>query len=68
MRRVVIRHYGAPGVLDVRETPTPVPGKGDVRIAVGAAGVTCDVLHVRRSTFDVRRSTFDDLQLAIIGN
>src|SRR5947208_2881878 len=39
MRQVVITRYGAPDVLQLREAPDPVPGPGDVRIAVRAAGV-----------------------------
>ena len=45
MRQVVIVRHGAPEVLEVREAPDPVPGDGDVRIAVRAAGVNfADVL------------------------
>jgi NADPH:quinone reductase-like Zn-dependent oxidoreductase len=39
MRQVVITRYGPPEVLQVREAPDPVPGPGEVRIAVRAAGV-----------------------------
>jgi NADPH:quinone reductase-like Zn-dependent oxidoreductase len=39
MREVVISEYGDPSVLQVRERPDPVPGPGQVRIAVRAAGV-----------------------------
>jgi NADPH:quinone reductase-like Zn-dependent oxidoreductase len=45
MREVVFVRYGAPDVLAIRETATPSPGAGDVRIAVRAAGVNfADVL------------------------
>src|SRR4029079_8182478 len=45
MREVVFARYGAPDVLAVRETATPSPGPGEVRIAVRAAGVNfADVL------------------------
>jgi NADPH:quinone reductase-like Zn-dependent oxidoreductase len=39
MRQVVIRRYGAPDVLELREAPNPAPGEGEIRIAVAAAGV-----------------------------
>jgi NADPH:quinone reductase-like Zn-dependent oxidoreductase len=39
MRQMVIVRHGAPEVMQAREAPDPVPGKGQVRIAVRAAGV-----------------------------
>ena len=45
MRQAVIPRYGGPEVFEVREAPDPVPGPGEVRIAVRAAGVNfADVL------------------------
>ncbi len=45
MRQVAITRYGAPEVLQVREREDPVPGQGEVRIRVHAAGVNfSDVL------------------------
>jgi NADPH:quinone reductase-like Zn-dependent oxidoreductase len=45
MRQAVITRRGGPEVLRVRDVPDPVPGPGDVRIAVRAAGVNfADVL------------------------
>lgn len=39
MRQAVIVRRGAPEVIQIREAPDPVPGPGEVRIAVRAAGV-----------------------------
>jgi len=39
MRAVVIPRYGPPEVLEVREFPDPPVGRGEVRIAVKAAGI-----------------------------
>lgn len=39
MREVVITKRGGPDVLQVREAPDPIPGPGQVRIQVAAAGV-----------------------------
>src|SRR4051812_4797603 len=45
MRHMVIVRHGAPDVLQPRDAPDPVPGPGEVRIAVAAAGVNfADVL------------------------
>jgi NADPH2:quinone reductase len=39
MRAVVCRHHGPPSVLALEDLPDPVPGPGQVRLAVHAAGV-----------------------------
>ncbi|MFM9043671.1 MAG: synaptic vesicle VAT-1 family membrane protein [bacterium] len=39
MREVMITRRGGPEVLQVREAPSPLPGAGEVRIDVSAAGV-----------------------------
>ena len=39
MRAVWITGHGGPGALQVRETADPVPGQGQVRIRVSAAGL-----------------------------
>ena len=45
MRQMVIVRHGAPDVLQPREAADPVPGPGEIRIAVRAAGVNfADVL------------------------
>ncbi len=45
MRQVVIPRHGPPEVLELREAPDPVPGEGEVRIRVRAAGVNfADIL------------------------
>jgi NADPH:quinone reductase-like Zn-dependent oxidoreductase len=45
MRNVVITRHGPPEVLEPQEAADPIPGDGDIRIAVRAAGVNfADVL------------------------
>lgn len=45
MREIVFSSYGPPEVLEARDATTPVPGAGEVRIAVRAAGVNfADIL------------------------
>jgi synaptic vesicle membrane protein VAT-1 len=39
MRAVFITKHGGPGALEVRETPTPEPAAGQVRVAVAFAGL-----------------------------
>jgi len=46
MRAVVITHPGGPEVLRLEEVPDPVPGAGEVLVAVAAAGLNrADVLQ-----------------------
>jgi NADPH:quinone reductase-like Zn-dependent oxidoreductase len=45
MRQVAITRHGGPEVFETREAATPVPGEGEIRIRVRAAGVNfSDVL------------------------
>jgi NADPH:quinone reductase-like Zn-dependent oxidoreductase len=45
MRQMVIPRHGGPDVFEVRDAPEPVPGDGEVRIRVRAAGVNfADIL------------------------
>ena len=45
MRQVVIPRHGGAEVLEIREAPDPVPGEGEVRIRVRAAGINfADIL------------------------
>jgi NADPH:quinone reductase-like Zn-dependent oxidoreductase len=45
MLQAVIPRYGAPDVFEIRTAPDPMPGEGEVRIRVRAAGVNfADVL------------------------
>ena len=39
MRAVVVEAFGDPASLTVRDVPTPVPGPGQIRIEVAAAGI-----------------------------
>jgi len=48
MRAVVITKHGGPDVLKVQDRPDPSPGRGEVLIDVGAAGVNfADVMAVQ---------------------
>jgi NADPH:quinone reductase-like Zn-dependent oxidoreductase len=45
MRQMVIPRHGGPEVFELRDAPEPVPGDGEVRIRVRAAGVNfADIL------------------------
>jgi NADPH:quinone reductase-like Zn-dependent oxidoreductase len=45
MRQVVIPRYGSPDVFEMREVPDPIPGPGEIRVRVRAAGINfADVL------------------------
>ena len=39
MKTMVVREYGGPEVLELREAPVPEPGEGEVRIKVEACGI-----------------------------
>jgi NADPH:quinone reductase len=39
MRAVIVKEFGGPEQLSVADVPDPVPGEGQVRVAVRAAGV-----------------------------
>ena len=51
MRAIVITRHGAPDVLEVQERPEPVVGAGQVRIAVGAAGLNFAELMARQGLY-----------------
>ena len=45
MREMVIPRYGGPDVFELRQAPDPLPGDGEIRIRVRAAGINfADVL------------------------
>jgi NADPH:quinone reductase-like Zn-dependent oxidoreductase len=51
MRSVWITRQGGPEVLEVRETPDPIPGPGQVRIRVKAAGLNFAELMARMGLY-----------------
>lgn len=51
MRQVWIPRIGDPDVLEVREAPDPMPGPGQVRIVVAAAGVNFADLMARMGLY-----------------
>ena len=51
MKRVVVDQYGGPEVLRVIEDDVPVPGPGEVRVRVLAAGVSFTDSQLRAGTY-----------------
>jgi NADPH:quinone reductase-like Zn-dependent oxidoreductase len=51
MRAIVVPEYGPPEALALRELPDPVPGRGEVRVRVVAAGVQPVDCKVRSGYF-----------------
>lgn len=51
MRALVITRHGPPEVLKVEERPDPVPGPGEVRVAVKAAGINFADLLARMGLY-----------------
>jgi NADPH:quinone reductase-like Zn-dependent oxidoreductase len=52
MRALVITQHGAPDVLRIEERPDPVPGPGQVRVKVRAAGVNFADLMARVGLYE----------------
>jgi NADPH:quinone reductase-like Zn-dependent oxidoreductase len=51
MRQLIIPEAGGPDVFEMRESPDPVAGPGEVRIRVRAAGVNFADLSARMGTY-----------------
>jgi NADPH:quinone reductase-like Zn-dependent oxidoreductase len=51
MKRVVVNHYGGPEVVTVVDDDIPVPGPGEVRVKVLAAGVSFTDTQLRAGTY-----------------
>ncbi|MEJ8816038.1 medium chain dehydrogenase/reductase family protein [Variovorax ureilyticus] len=51
MKRVVVDHFGGPEVLRVVEDEPPMPGPGEIRIRVLAAGVSFTDAQLRAGTY-----------------
>ncbi len=51
MRAVWITRHGGPEVLEVREAPDPIPGPGEVRIRVRAAGLNFAEVMARQGLY-----------------
>lgn len=51
MRAIWIRKHGGPEVLEVRETPDPTPGEGEVRVRVKACGLNFAEVSARQGLY-----------------
>jgi len=51
MRSLFITRFGGPGVLEVREVPTPSPKPGEVRVRVRAAGLNFSDVMARKGLY-----------------
>jgi putative PIG3 family NAD(P)H quinone oxidoreductase len=51
MRAIVIREFGGPEVLEVRDVPMPEPGHGEIRVRVRAAGINRADLLQRQGAY-----------------
>ena len=51
MRAVTVTRHGPPSVLELREYPDPLPGEGQVRVAVAAAGLNFAELSARAGIY-----------------
>jgi NADPH2:quinone reductase len=51
MRSIVVREFGAPGVMKLENVPMPQPGPAEVLVRVRAAGVNPVETYVRAGTY-----------------
>ncbi|WP_030483689.1 quinone oxidoreductase family protein [Nocardioides aequoreus] len=51
MRALVVTRFGEPDVLELRDLPDPAPGRGEVLVAVAAAGVNYIDVYQRRGVY-----------------
>jgi NADPH2:quinone reductase len=51
MRTIVVREFGAPGVMKLENVPMPQPGPAEVLVRVRAAGVNPVETYVRAGTY-----------------
>ena len=53
-RAVTFSRYGGPDVLEIVETPVPIPGAGEVVVGVVAAGLNPGETSIREGRFDTK--------------
>ncbi len=53
MKAIVVKSFGAPGVLQLTEIEKPAPGKGEILIKVEAAGVNPVDTYIRGGAYPV---------------
>jgi NADPH:quinone reductase-like Zn-dependent oxidoreductase len=51
MRAITITRHGGPGVLEVRESPDPTPGEGQVRVVARACGLNFAEVMARQGLY-----------------
>lgn len=51
MKAIQMTEFGGPEVLKLKEIPEPVPGPGEVRVRLSAAGVNPSETYVRTGTY-----------------
>jgi len=51
MRAIVVRAFGGPEVLRLEEVPPPMPGEGQVRVRLSAAGVNPVETYIRSGAY-----------------
>ena len=54
MKALVCKEYGTPDTLVIEERPDPVPGPGEVRIGIRAAGINFPDVLVIAGTYQVK--------------
>jgi NADPH2:quinone reductase len=54
MKAIVVREFGGPEVLDLKEVPTPSPAAGQVLVRIHAVGVNPYDTYMRNGTYAIK--------------
>lgn len=54
MKAIVVREFGGPEVLDLKEIPTPSPAAGQVLVRIHAVGVNPYDTYMRNGTYAIK--------------
>lgn len=54
MKAIVVKEFGAPEVMALQDLPEPVPGPGQLRVRVHAAGVNPVDTYIRSGTYAIK--------------
>ncbi len=54
MKAIVVKEFGAPDVMAIQELPDPVPGPGQLRVRIHAAGVNPVDTYIRAGTYRLK--------------
>ena len=51
MKSYILKKYGSPNVLNIENSPEPVPGSGELRIKIGKIGLNYAEVQSRKGLY-----------------